>query len=289
MQLREPSDDDAARIREVTESAMTTSYALSPQQIENIAETTFGEEPLSEAFDDDGTVLVVAEADAETSDEAGGGGEGTVIGVAVGEVEDGKGVLRWVLVDPEQRGRGAGAELFENGVERLRDRDVERVEATALEANTEGHQFFEEFGFVRVDERQIEVGGETLVEYVYSEEPNAEQSEAAESGDGGTAETGAEGEETTDFPNTETRDGELTATTEDGDRVYVAREETESGTEASFFVAYSEEAYEERYGYYCGNCGSLDTVVDDVGRIECGECGNVHATRSSEEYDDSYL
>jgi GNAT superfamily N-acetyltransferase len=289
MELREPTDDDTARISELTESSMTTSYALSPQQIENIADTTFGEDRLTEAVDDDETVLLVAEADAETSEETDSGGDGTVIGVAVGEVEDGDGVLRWVFVDPEQRGRGAGAELFERAVEKLRDRDVERVEATALEANTEGHQFFEEFGFVRVDERRVEIGDESLVEYVYSEEPAAEESEAAESGDGGTSETGSEGEETTDFPNTETEDGELTATTADGDRKYVAREETESGTEASFFVTYSDEAYEERYGYYCGNCGSLDTAVDDAGRIECSECGNVHATRSSEEYDDSYI
>ncbi|WP_245626069.1 DUF5816 domain-containing protein, partial [Haloparvum sedimenti] len=35
-------------------------------------------------------------------------------------------------------------------------------------------------------------------------------------------------------------------------------------------------------GFYCGNCGSLDTAMDTMGRIECNECGNI---RKPEEWD----
>ena len=63
----------------------------------------------------------------------------------------------------------------------------------------------------------------------------------------------------------------------------------DSGTEGPFFVAYTDEEYTEQFGYYCGNCGSLDTAMDNMERVECSECGNTHAERSGEAYDDSYL
>ena len=55
--------------------------------------------------------------------------------------------------------------------------------------------------------------------------------------------------------NTETHDGTLTATTDDGETVYLNVEEAKSGTESPFFVTYTDEAFTEQFGYFCGNCG----------------------------------
>ena len=166
----------------------------------------------------------------------------------------------------------------------LRGAGADSVRATALEANTEGHQFFEQFGLERAAEREVEVGDESLVEYVYAD-PDADLE--AESADG--SEEQADGADGETMPETETADGTTTATTEDGERVFVAREEEESGTEAPFYVTYTDENHAERFGFYCSNCGSLNVSMDDMDRLECQNCENSHASRSGESYDDSYL
>lgn len=270
MELREPTAADAARIGEVVESSMTTSHRLSPQEIEHIVADEFDEETLAEKQRDDGTVARVAETAEDLESEA-------VVGYAEGTVEGDVGELSWLFVDPEHRGMGAGTELFEATRDALRAAGASTVRAVTLDSNTEGGQFFEQFGLERTDEREVTIGDESLVEVVFAEP--------------GRGERGADGEAADDeqLPGTQTTDGETTATTGDGDEVFVAREEQESGTDAPFFVAYTDETHEDRYGYYCANCGSLDVTMDDAERLECPDCGNAHAARSSESADDAYL
>ena len=277
MNLREPQSGDVDRIREVVESAMTASYALSPQQIDSLVEDQFGEERLADEVDSDDVLVLIAENDVE-------GEERTVVGVVVATVEGDAGEVRWLFVDPEHRGKGAGSELFEAAVDRLRGEDVDHVRAATLEANREGSRFFERFDYERTDERQVEIGDESLVEYVYVEASAAE-------GTVDSAETNADEADSThaEFPGAETRDGVVVTTNDDGEEIFVDRDDEESGTEAPFFPAYLDEGFEEQFGYYCSNCGSLDVSLDDMDRMECGECGNAHASRSSESYDDSYL
>ncbi|USZ68056.1 DUF5816 domain-containing protein [Halorussus salilacus] len=64
-------------------------------------------------------------------------------------------------------------------------------------------------------------------------------------------------------------------TTDDGRTVYVAREEGERGSKGPFFVVYTGDAGEDRYGYFCGNCEQIDNAMDPMGRIECNVCGNI--------------
>lgn len=276
MELREPEPADVERIGELIESTLTASYALSPQQIEGLLEDDFDGERLTEAFEASDSVTLVAESTVN-------GTETTVGGIVEGEfdVDEGNGEVRWLFVDPEHRGGGIGTELFETAVGRLRKQGAERITATTFEANREGSQFFEQFGFQHTDDRQVELAGETLVEHVYTEHPT--ETETA-------SESDSEGQsDTADLPNTETTNDITTATTHDGQQVYINLTEEDSGTEASFFVAYTDEEHTEQFGYYCANCGSLDTAMDNMGRIECIDCSNVHAERSDEAYDDSYL
>lgn len=63
-------------------------------------------------------------------------------------------------------------------------------------------------------------------------------------------------------------------TTEDGDTVYVGRE-GDRGSKGPFLVAYRGPEGEERYGWFCTNCESVDTAMDSMGRVECNRCGNL--------------
>jgi ribosomal protein S18 acetylase RimI-like enzyme len=273
MGLREPAAADADRISELVESSMTTSHRLSPQQIERIAADEFSDDAVSTKREND-TLVRVFETDEDVEEE-------TVVGYVEGRLDGDAGEVNWLFVDPEHRGKGIGTDLFESMTDELRDAGADSIRATALEANTEGNQFFEQFGLERAEERRVEVGDESRVKHVY-----AESSADTETGD----ERDQPGEERGEaMPETETEGGTTTATTTDGETVYVARDEEESGTKAPFFVAYTDEAHSEQFGYYCGNCGSLDVSMDDMERAECQECGNTHAKRSGESYDDSYL
>lgn len=72
------------------------------------------------------------------------------------------------------------------------------------------------------------------------------------------------------------------ATTPGGKTVYVDDREGHRGSDGPFFVAYVSERRDRRWGFYCANCGSLDTAMDTMGRIECNQCGNI---RKAEEWD----
>ena len=50
----------------------------------------------------------------------------------------------------------------------------------------------------------------------------------------------------------------------------------------SDFLIFADEAGRDRWGFACGHCGSLDTAMDTMGRIQCTECGN---QRKPDEWD----
>ena len=74
-------------------------------------------------------------------------------------------------------------------------------------------------------------------------------------------------------------------TTEAGESVFVEEAEAEIGSKGPFYTVYSSLDAEERYGYLCSVCGSLNNAMDTMGRIVCNECGN---TRKPEEWDAAY-
>ncbi|RZH68407.1 GNAT family N-acetyltransferase [Natrinema altunense] len=280
MEIREPDADEAERIRALVDSSMTTSFRLSPEQIDGITDDQFADDAIAAKIDDEDTLLYVVET--------GDGIEGTAIaGFVEGRLADEWGEVNWLFVDPEHRGRGIGTALYETASDALRERGAAHVCVTVLEANTEGHQFVDRFGLEHDGDRRIEVAEESLVKYVYadgdvdSDVDLPTESRTSESD----READAAGEA---FPDTETTDGQLTVT-DGSETVYVARDEAESGTAASFFVTYEDADHADQYGFYCSNCGSLDVSMGDMERLECAECGNAHAERSEQSYDDSYL
>jgi hypothetical protein len=70
--------------------------------------------------------------------------------------------------------------------------------------------------------------------------------------------------------------------TDDGRTVYVDHGQVERGAQGPFFVVFVTENRDTRWGYFCGNCDSLDTAMDTMGRVECNVCGNI---RKPDEWD----
>ncbi|MEF8774019.1 MAG: DUF5816 domain-containing protein [Halobacteriales archaeon] len=68
--------------------------------------------------------------------------------------------------------------------------------------------------------------------------------------------------------------------------LYVAEDESKSGHEGPFHAVYRTNAREERFGWYCSNCGGVDTVMDTLERIDCTDCENRHSPRT---WDAAYL
>ncbi|WP_231186674.1 GNAT family N-acetyltransferase [Haladaptatus sp. DYF46] len=272
MKLHEPTSNDAERIHELARSAMTTSYSLSPQQIENVVNEEFSDDRLANVLTrSDAYVFALEDEDFET-----------LVGFIEGYLDGDTGEIRWILIDPEHRGKGVGKELLETAVEKLREDDAERIHVKILEANREGSEFLDEFNIAKTGSQQVEYGGESFIEDQYT--LDATEREAVDD------ESEEELEPTeVALENTNTHDGTLSATTDDGETVYLNMGEAKSGTENPFFVTYTDEAFTEQFGYFCGNCGSLDTTRDAQDHIECPECGNVHTPKSAESYDDSYL
>ncbi|WP_458185206.1 GNAT family N-acetyltransferase [Haladaptatus sp. NG-WS-4] len=163
-----------------------------------------------------------------------------------------EGNILWLHVDPDYRGEGIGTTLLGRTQEELREKGVETLSGLVLAGNEEGNEFYEEHGFRKVSEHTAEIGGQTYTENVYTE---------------------------TDQTVLEPREV-------DGRTLYINRAESSRGSKAPFFVVFTDEAGENRYGYFCSNCESFDNSMDSMERIECNECGN---TRKATRWDSAYL
>lgn len=253
MEITEATADDAEAIRDAADRSMAASYALSPDAIDSVLRGCFDADRIERLVDSEETVLLVAED------------EGHVAGFTEADYEGETGTIKWLHVAPEFRGMGAGTGLFEAAVDRLHELGVETVLARDLSDNAEGEGFFEKLGFEEARQDRIEIGGEEFVVEVHAESE---------------AEAEAEGEDETESEPRET------ATTEEGETVYIDRDDELAGESGPFFVAYTDEDYEEQYSFYCGNCESIVEAVDSLDRVECGTCGNLN---KPQEWDGGYL
>lgn len=55
---------------------------------------------------------------------------------------------------------------------------------------------------------------------------------------------------------------------------YIDHGDAVRGSIGPFYTVYTDKERENRYSYYCGNCGSLVTAMDTMGRLSCDECNN---------------
>lgn len=166
-----------------------------------------------------------------------------------------KGRILWLHVYPDYRGRGIATALLEETRDLLHDRGIERVTSLVIADNEEGNEFYQEHGFSKLYGRTIQIAGKEHTENVYGE-PGAEP-------------------------------GELEPwSTPGGPEVYIDFDETNHGSKGVFFALYNDPTRDDRFGWFCSNCESPDTVMDPMGRIECPRCGN---RRKATRWDAAYL
>jgi ribosomal protein S18 acetylase RimI-like enzyme len=161
--------------------------------------------------------------------------------------------LLWLHVDPAYRGDGVARHLFEETRVALEDAGADHVNGRVLADNADGNAFYEEMGYQQVGQSEVEISGRTHVENVWSD-PDAP--------------------------------GVAPFETDDGRKVYVNYDESDSGSVGDFYVVYADEDRTERFGYYCDNCGELANSMNSMGRIECDNCGNA---RKPTRWDAAYL
>lgn len=258
MDVRPAEAADGEAVGSVVRRSLKASYALSPEAIDEIVAEYAGDAVADRP--DGGAVRLVAEQD------------GRVVGFAEGRLTDGGvGEIVWLHVSPGGRGQGAGTELFERTRAELEDRGATHVRAQVLADNQEGEAFFERFDLHELAGTEVERAGVEFDAHFYAAD------EAAVESDGATLVDDAGGDsEPVDVPD---------SVTVDGRDVYVD-DEPIPGSEAPFFRTFDDEAGEDHWGYFCSNCGSTATAMDELERLECRDCGNVHR---ADEWDAAYL
>lgn len=252
MDVRQATVEDASEIKDIARASLSHSYDfLDEEQIDSAIETWYGKGKLEETIEGDGVVFLVATKD------------GDVVGYAESEMVDRHrllGEIRWLHIHPDHRNEGAGAALIDRTEGILVDRGAEVFRAVALERNEKGVDFFKDQGFVRVGVRSVELDGETYTEIEF------------ESKRGGGIQ--------------EVEPGLESATTEDGETVFVDFDSGLHGSRSEFYPAYLDRGFQERYGWFCSNCETFDVAMDSMDRMECGNCRNA---RKPTRWDAAYL
>jgi ribosomal protein S18 acetylase RimI-like enzyme len=246
MDVREATPVDGEEIRNVATASLRETYAdpLGGEIVAEAADKWYAPDRLDDRLDADEVAYLVAETD-----------EG-VVGFSESELDgDAAAAIQWLHVHPDARGEGIGVELLERTEAALREQGAARVEGRVLAANDVGNEFYQDRGFSRSGEVELDVAGSTHTEHRYVKLPT-DGAELAE--------------------RRETEDGPL----------WVAFDERERGSEAPFYAAYRDEQRTEKYGFYCANCETANTAMNTMGQVTCNNCGN---ERRATRWDAAYL
>lgn len=174
--------------------------------------------------------------------------DGEIAGFAQAFLAEGVGCIEWIHVRPDRRDEGVGDDLRARIEELLAERGADRIEARVIEANEAGRAFYEARGYELESTRQIRIGEERVSELtLVADAGGSDHAEPVETG--------------------ERQD------------VEIATDEAEHGTKGPFHPTFSEESREERLGWHCGACDSLDVNMGTMGEIVCDDCGNQRRPR----------
>ena len=248
MDVREATTADRDGIRRVADASLEATYAdaLGEDIVRTAAEEWYQDERLADRLDDDRIQYLVLADDDEV--------------VAFSESEsdgDAAAAIEWLHVHPDYRNRGFGVRLLEATEAALAERGANRVEGRVLAANDEGNEFYQAHGYARTGEHTVDIAGNEYTEHLYVKLPEGE--------------TSAELTEAVETP---------------VGTMFVAFDERERGSRAPFYTAYRSKDRQNKYGFYCANCHSINTSMDSMGHVRCEDCGN---QRKATRWDSSYL
>ncbi len=252
MNVREASAGDRESIHTIARRSLEETYTdfLDESTIDAATTNWYGAEgEIHELLEDDEHLVLVVDRNGEVIAFS----ESRLLGD-----NHATGRINWIHVDPDNRGEGLGARLLARTREALFEAGADQLQGAVLAGNEFGNEFYRAHGFERVDARELAVGDETHTENVYVE---------------------ADGDVDDDWRAQATVE-------EDGLTCHVSYGEPARGSKAPFYAAYADVDATDRYGWYCGNCDSLDNAMDSMGRIQCNDCGN---RRKATRWDAAYL
>jgi len=162
---RAAATGDAPAIEDVASDCWEHDYpdVISRESIREGVSEWYAVDRLTEAIDDETTLVVVGETEA-----------GAVVGFAHAVVDLEMGDILRLYVAPSHRGDGIGRELLRETVDELAAEGADLIRAMVLADNDAGTQFYRSAGFERVDESQTRIGEESYREAVF-ERPVAER------------------------------------------------------------------------------------------------------------------
>lgn len=250
MEVREATESDAETIRTIAHNSLTSTYTdfLDEGTIEDAINQWYGDD-FADTIETDHSLILVIEHDGEIA--------GFSQSELVGQRRE-NGQLLWLHIDPDHRGHGIGVRLLVRTREKLLEEGANQIQCFVLEDNEGGNEFYQDHGFQQAGQREVEIGDEVFTENVY-----------------------VEGEIESDEEWNAVDELEV-----DDETIYVSYGEATRGSRSPFYAAYESADHEERYGWFCGQCDTLENSMDTMGRIECNVCGN---RRKGTRWDASYL
>ena len=251
MEIRSASSSDADDIATVARASLTESYGhfIDQDTIVDIVDTWYDPDKLETLLNDENEQFLLAREDDEIV--------GFVQGALLQE-DPPAGEIDWLHVSPQFRGRRIGDQLLGQIQDQLENLGAQVLRGKVLAQNEAGTEFYQEHEFEDATSRTVSIRDEEFEELIY-EKPIGDQ------------------------PTTEVIE---TVTGPDGQDLVVSFSDADRGAEGPFYTVYLSDDLRERYGFYCGNCESIDTAMDAMGRIECNNCGN---KRKATRWDASYL
>ena len=157
MEIRPAIPDDSDRIRDVARETWHDTYDdLEAETVEETIEEWYADDDLENAMERPGTAFLVAEVDGE------------VVGFTHGVVQETEGDVVRMYVHPDHQEEGIGTALHDRLREDMEDFNMKRMRAIDLASNDAAREFFEDLGFERKEEGEVEIGGEQRQEAVYT-------------------------------------------------------------------------------------------------------------------------
>lgn len=251
MEVRSASSADAEAITTVARASLSESYGhfIDQDAITDIVGEWYSAEQLNSLLADENEQFLLAEVDDE------------VVGFIQGALlqEDPlAGEIDWLHVSPNFRGQRIGEQLLGQLQDTVGDLGATVLRGKVLAQNQDGGEFYEDNGFDHVDTRTITIQNTEYEEQIY-EKPleNGQEERVVEP-----------------------------ITGPDNQELFVSYSDAERGAKGPFYTVFNTDELTDRYGFFCGNCRSVDSAMDAMGRIECNNCGN---KRKATRWDASYL
>ncbi|MFB6179021.1 MAG: GNAT family N-acetyltransferase [Halorientalis sp.] len=251
MEVRSATPTDADAIATVARASLSDSYGqfIDEETIVEIVDTWYDTDRLTELLDDENEHFMLACEDDEVV--------GFVQGALLGE-DPPTGDIDWLHVAPQFRGQHIAEQLLGHFQDTVEDLGAQQLRGKVLAQNEDGAAFYDEHGFERADARSISFADQTFEELIYQKTVGDISPTAV----------------------TETIRGP------DSQELVVDFTDIQRGAKGPFYTVFTGPERTEKYGFRCGNCESIDTAMDAMGRIECNDCGN---KRKATRWDAAYL